>query len=432
MAGKRDTENDALQELLGKMPGWTASWGSTVVFLLLILLVSGSWVIHYPEIIRSRLVIITKNPPSAVIAKKDGRLEKIFVQNKQRVKKGDYLALIENPADFNDVIKLRTLLDSIKDIVLYPDSVQFVDFQENLTLGELQYPFSAFLKAYHSFRSFNQLNYSQRLTLSLNLQIMDYNSQITQQGKKISLLQDELRLAQSQKERNKILFDKGIISKSAYEKFESAVTEKQIAIEEAQSQINNLRLRISELEQRKLDLDISGKENKNQYFTELITAYQNLTGEIDKWMMNYVLTAPVDGTITFTTYWHENQNVASGKAVFNIVPEGKEELMGKLVIPMKGAGKVKQGQTVNVKFDSYPFTEYGIVRGKIDNISLVPEESVYIAEVHFPQGLKTTFKKELPLKQEMTGMAEIITEDLSLFERLFYPVRSFLKEKINI
>jgi HlyD family secretion protein len=222
--------------------------------------------------------------------------------------------LLKNPADFNDVIKLRTLLDSIKDIVLYPDSVQFVDFQENLTLGECSIPFSAFLKAYHSFRSFNQLNYSQRLTLSLNLQIMDYNSQNhSARVKRFHCFRMNCGLLKVRKNEIIILFDKGIISKSAYEKFESAVTEKQIAIEEAQSQINNLRLRISELEQRKLDLDISGKENKNQYFTELITAYQNLTGEIDKWMMNYVLTAPVDGTITFTTIgmrikmWHQGR-----------------------------------------------------------------------------------------------------------------------------
>jgi len=36
---------------------------------------------------------------------------------------------------------------------------------------------------------------------------------------------------------------------------------------------------------------------------------------------------------------------------------------------LQGAGKVKTRQTVNVKFDGYPYMEFGMVKGKVKNIS---------------------------------------------------------------
>lgn len=425
------SENNELQELLGRMPGWAARWGSTMVLLLFCALIFGSWMIHYPEIIQSRLVIITVNPPVSVVAKCDGRLQKLFVSDNQRVSKGDVLALIENMAKYDDVIKLKSLLDSIHFNKSNPDSILMIDFFEDLNVGDIQYSYTQFLKAYDAFRSFSKLNYSERLILSLNLQIADYQNQLKQQERKIYLLQEELKIAEKQKERNKVLFEKGIISKNAFEKYEAQVIEKQYNIEEAQAQLGNLKLKIAEIEQRKLDIDLTGKDNRNQYFSSLLLAGQNLESEIEKWIQTYLLKAPQDGIVTFTNYWHENQNVVNGHTVFKIVPENQEKITGKLVIPMSGAGKVKAGQKVNVKFDSYPFQKYGIVKAELIKISLVPEQNVYVAEVGFPNGLKTTYNKELMLRQEMTATAEIITEDLRLFERFFYPLRSFFKEKFN-
>jgi len=45
-----------------------------------------------------------------------------------------------------------------------------------------------------------------------------------------------------------------------------------------------------------------------------------------------------------------------------------------------------------------------------------------------PNGLMTTYKKELPYLPNMQGQADIITEDLSLLERLVLPVKKILKE----
>jgi HlyD family secretion protein len=48
-------------------------------------------------------------------------------------------------------------------------------------------------------------------------------------------------------------------------------------------------------------------------------------------------------------------------------------------------------------------------------------------EVDLPDGLHTSYGKDLEFSQEMQGSAEIITEDIRLLERIFKPIKSLLK-----
>ena len=45
-----------------------------------------------------------------------------------------------------------------------------------------------------------------------------------------------------------------------------------------------------------------------------------------------------------------------------------------------------------------------------------------------PNILITTHDKEIEFKQEMQGVAEIITEDLRLIERVFYQFKEIFKQ----
>ncbi len=84
------------------------------------------------------------------------------------------------------------------------------------------------------------------------------------------------------------------------------------------------------------------------------------------------------------------------------------------------------GQRVNLRFDNYPSYEYGMVRGTVQSISLVPRDNLYTIQIALSHGLVTSYRKELPFRQEMQGTAEIITRDLRLLERIFYQFRNLL------
>jgi HlyD family secretion protein len=175
--------------------------------------------------------------------------------------------------------------------------------------------------------------------------------------------------------------------------------------------------------------------------------------------LSYVLIAPVNGTISFNGYWTTNQNVIGGEEVFTVIP-GYEEIpsqarddgqscqterrqtscrperrhIGKAQLPIARSGKVKTGQKVNIRLENFPDNEFGILRGIVRNISLVPSQTgqtaYYTVEISLPEGLLTTYKKELPYLQNMQGQADIITEDISLLERFILPVKKILRESM--
>jgi HlyD family secretion protein len=104
------------------------------------------------------------------------------------------------------------------------------------------------------------------------------------------------------------------------------------------------------------------------------------------------------------------------------------------MLPIARSGKVRIGQKVNIRLQNFPENEYGILRGIVSNISLVPAQTgetvYYTVEITLPNKLITTYKKELPSLPNMQGQADIITDDISLLERLVLPVKRILKESV--
>ena len=85
-------------------------------------------------------------------------------------------------------------------------------------------------------------------------------------------------------------------------------------------------------------------------------------------------------------FWSENQTINSGDFVFTIIPKNHSSYICKLQAPVLNSGKVKIGQDVNIKLSSYPDNEFGILTGKIKDISLVPNiEGLYLIDVELPK-----------------------------------------------
>ncbi|SEG22865.1 HlyD family efflux transporter periplasmic adaptor subunit [Parabacteroides chinchillae] len=145
----------------------------------------------------------------------------------------------------------------------------------------------------------------------------------------------------------------------------------------------------------------------------------------------YCLTSPIDGKVTFTKYWNENQYIPLGDPAFTVVPATSDLLMGKALLPIARSGKVKVGQRVIVRFSNYPDQEFGVVNGTVNSISLVPTDNNYTIEIAFPKGLTTNYGKTLPVSHEMTATAEIVTDDLRLIERFFMPLKKVFREGLG-
>jgi HlyD family secretion protein len=189
---------------------------------------------------------------------------------------------------------------------------------------------------------------------------------------------------------------------------------------------------ILQSEQAIFDLEQQRNEQLNNLQITLSNAHNQLQTQIKTWEQSYLLVSPMDGVVTLTKYWQKNQNVNAGEVLVTVVPNAETKMVGKILLPPQGAGKVKEGQSVNVKFDNYPYMEFGMVRVQIKNISLVPvtvenNKKAYMLEVEFSNALVTNYGKTLEFSQEMTGTAEIITEDLRLLDRFLNPIKAVIK-----
>ncbi|WP_291123497.1 HlyD family secretion protein, partial [Flavobacterium sp. UBA6046] len=114
--------------------------------------------------------------------------------------------------------------------------------------------------------------------------------------------------------------------------------------------------------------------------------------------------------------------------VFTIIPANEKGYIGKVKAPALNSGKIKIGQDVNIRLANFPDREFGVLKGKIKNISLTPDkDGNLLIDVSLANGLETSYKKQITFQQEMSGTADIVTEGLRLIERLLYQFRDVFK-----
>lgn len=412
-----ELRSEEFQEVLSRVPSWMQRYGITLIFFILAGLIVGSAFFKYPDIISAPVVVSTENLPVDIVAKISGRIDTLFVTEKQEVTKGQFLGILENTANWNDVLFLEKILTT-------PDLSE----KQGLSLGDLQNPYSNYLKAGEDLRFFIKTDYHNKKIKTVERQKIIQQNIVNQSFKQLNLSKKQIETAQNQFETDSILFVKNVLSSFEFETSKNARLQTLQSYENAKTGIENQKLNIVQLEQQIFDLQQQQNEQLSQLKLSLSTAIDQLKAQIETFKQTYFIISQTDGVATFTKYWQRNQNVTAGETVLTVVPLVDQQIIGKIMLPPQGAGKVKTGQTVNVKFDNFPYMEYGMVKVQIKNIALVPvnqnNTTAYVLEVAFPENLKTTYNKALTFSQQMSGTAEIITEDLTLLERLLYQLKS--------
>ncbi len=423
-----ELRSEEFQEILGEIPSWILRWGITLAAIIIILIFVGSAFFKYPDIITAKMTLTGEIPAAGIVSKTSGKIQEIYVVDKQNVKKNDYLALIENSANVDDILYLKKYIDSLS---LVLDSVPFLPKNEDINLGDIQNSYATFCLTMTEYIQFKELNYYINKIDYTKDRINRYQKYYKNVLEQYKLVQIQTDIFRTQYRRDSLLNANGVLSDEERENTYNSFIQGKLSYESMKTTLDNIKNEIAEMHELLLDTEYQYFDKKRDLENKVKTGILQLLNDIQTWEMNYVLVAPIDGNITFTKYWVENQNVISGDEVFNIVPNEKGKLIGKAYLPIDRSGKVKIGQRVNISFNNFPDKEFGIVRGIIHNISLVPtkkgEINQYILEINLVNGLKTTYGKTLPFLLEMEGEADIVTDDLSLLERFFLPLKKLIK-----
>ena len=422
--------SEEFKEILGRPPRWMVRWGITLIFGIIALLILGSWFFRYPDVVPSKIVVTTENPPAPIVAKATGKIDHLLVGDKQNVERGQALAVIENTGSYKDILKLDSVLQD------FDERIQSGELSREWTeksyeLGDVQPKYSLFLKRFEDYEHFLQLDYHQRKIASLEDEMRQAKQHYQELLGQKTTLEQEYKLAQRQFERDSVLFEKEVIPEAEYEASETRLLNKRYSLEQIDVSISSARVQLSRIEQNILELELQDRRQRSQLRSSLMESYDNLKAAIDEWKRKYYLESPISGKVTFTRYWSENQHVETGKRVMTVIPANEGEIIGKMTLPFRGAGKVKVGQTVNIEFANYPPMEYGMVKGVVRSISLVPENQSYTVEVGLPNGLTTFYGEELEFSQQMQGRAEVITQDTRLLERIVRPLRYVVNKSMD-
>lgn len=71
--------HEEVNDILGFIPRWIPRWGILLVVFMLIVLMAFTWFFKYPEVLPSRVKLVTEIPPVELVSRVNGRLEKILV-----------------------------------------------------------------------------------------------------------------------------------------------------------------------------------------------------------------------------------------------------------------------------------------------------------------------------------------------------------------
>lgn len=410
------------------IPGSFLRWGLFLFFALLAAIIAISWFINSATIVSAQVVISTQNPPAPLVAKSGGKIALLCVSNQESVSEKQSIALIENSADYSDVKTLASFIDKMQRRPDWNKTVEIYDLPLGLSLGEIQNSYSRFCVLWQTFRKYLiQAYLSQKIDL-LEKQIKRQEEYTIELLNQKELAGQELQLVATSFFRDSMLYVTSTysISINEFEKSKLTHLQSQGSYSSLQGTIKSNELAMLRLQEARLDLQIKLENEIQQFRLDLDEAFQLLQVSVNQWEEKYLIESPIKGKITFTTYWNENQVIKAGEILATVVPRDESQIIARSVVPNAGFGRVKVGQEVNIKLTEFPHMEFGVLKGKVKSLSLVPVEGGYIAEIDLINGMRTTYNREIGFIQEMNGTAEIITEESRLIYKFINPLKALM------
>lgn len=415
-------------------PPWILRFGLTVIFLYLIIVLFVTHFIKFPDVVPATAAITTLNPPAHLVARVNSKIDTIFVVEGQKVVREEVLVILESPTRFEDIKLVQNYLE-ILNVILQDSIRKYIPnpsfFRNDIELGEIQPFYSELILAYNSYFNFYQSSFFDDEILSLKYQLTNKKQFINRLNEKKTILHQQYLLSLKLFQRDSVLFRNEVISELEYENSRQKLLQFKASLVEMDLNIINQNSVISQLKNNLDELIYNNNLKEKQLNASLEQASRLLNANLQRWKQSYILTSPINGNVTFTEYWSKTQNVITGDVVVSVVPVDTTLIKVRVQFPIQNSGKVKTGQRVNIKLVNYPYQEFGFLVGHMGTISSIPNNLLYSAEVLLQDGLTTSYGEKLPMVHQLSGNAEILTDDISLLTRFFSPLRAIFDTRVS-
>ncbi|AFY57403.1 multidrug resistance efflux pump [Rivularia sp. PCC 7116] len=405
-------------ESLPSISPWT-TYGGLFILFVLGATVPISAVIQYPVIIKGQGVIRPDGGLAIVQALTEGKLNEIYVKENQVVKKGDEIATID---DSHLRIKKSQLESNIKQTKLQLASIKNkIDRHKASIKAESKRLKSQIDSAEANFRGSSRAYEDKKKTAASELKEADSNIKIAEK----ELLTGKAQLKSARATLNATIASRGT-AKSTWNRYKSVAKEGALSkdqIEEARltakqqeqaviAQEETVEAQKQKVEQLKQSIEIAkARQNSAQIAlnpsnAELTIAKERISqekaeGEANKAALNKerqvllkekseieeklasknseleqieneldktIITATADGEILKLNLRNPAQTLRGGEEVAQIVPKSAPKIV-KVMIRSEDINKVKIDQEVQMRVDGCKYTDYGVLKSKVQDIS---------------------------------------------------------------
>jgi len=413
-----------INDLIGNSPGWLLRSGISLTFFVVAILIAFTTIVKYPDKITCQGSITSSHAPVPILPRANGKIEEIYVTNGQTVQEGDKLLYIHNSVNRSHLNTLMNFIHRCEQFDMGHD-VQFLRLPKKLDIGEMQSLYSTLQLKFLEYVQVLRMTGVDKQLEAIKREIDKIKDLNVFLQKEDIIYKQELVLIEKTYNRNKELYNEGVVSLQDLENSEQRLRTYQRSKESMNKNIiqNNIRIESQTLESEKL------KERRNaelnSYRFSIYELISQLRSSISVWEDNYIVTAEVSGKVELPNSLNENNPVSVMQAVGYIVRSEEKSDIKELIayVPSRGFGKIKSGDKALIKVDAYPHKEYGSLISHVNDISQVGYKvtdigKIYEISIPIDSILVTDLGKRINYAPELTAIVDIITEDKSLLSRI--------------
>lgn len=416
--------SEEVQAIIDRMPTRNATYAIIITLVLIVVIFVLGFIIKYPDTVDGQISITSRLAPVRLVTNTSGKLH-LLVDNKVTVNEGQVIAYVDNQANYKDVLFIDSLLNKYND-----EALEDFPIITGLLLGEISSLYNSFVIAHAQYYRTVHSDIYKTMRSSLQQQNEISMGIIKNLEHEIALKKHKLDLENELLSKDSTLTHAKALSEQEYNRRQSTFYDLQATYKELHNSKLSHMGQIKRNDQQIQQYTLEEQERLDKLWEELSVSKSQLTNMIHSWKKQYLQISPIDGQMEYLGFWRDNYFVQAGQELFSILPN-QNEVIGEVIVPSFGIGKVKVGQVANVKVNNYPYTEYGLIKGEVSSISRLSnkikqtsattttEGNVYRILISFPNGMQTNFGKTLNLDFESQGTAEIITKPKRLIERLF-------------
>lgn len=276
-------------------------------------------------------------------------------------------------------------------------------------------------------------DYKEKEVFKLNQQVL--MAQIENYQAQKEMAENLLPIYEEQHQALDVLYKKNMTSKDSLLEVKKKYLEAKFTVSAAEAKVKEMRAshaqvdtqikshiadKIKEVEQEKIQ-----KINQNH----ILSVQQK---QLEALIAQYELKAPIAGIVESLAYRDAGAAVEAPQELLKIVPEN-EKLIAEVWVSNQDIGFLRKNQSVTVKVDTFDFTRYGWIEGKLLTISSDAIEDkdlglVYKAVIELSKNHLIIDDQPVNLEPGMSISAEIITGQRTLLSYLLSPMMEALDD----